>query len=126
MKNFAVAAALAALLVVLFTVTGGPETLGAHPQWAVRVGFYGIVPGVVLAIVLVRVWSTVTAARVLAAMWLCSGLAVVLGKQRFVQSFAEDAVAGRFWFLGWIALIATLTASLAVIIRKAVKQHQQA
>ena len=124
MKYFAISAGLAATLVLIFTVAGGPEALGAHPQWALKVGILGIVPGLAVGPGMVWLWSTAAAARVLAALWLASGLSVLLGKQRFVQSFAEDALAGRFWFIGWIVLIATLTATLAVIIRKLVKAHQ--
>lgn len=104
--------ALITVLFVLFclvSVLGLPAALGAHPWWAAKSGVIGSLLG---AAFVFGWWLMVKETRFLP--WIAlvslgsSTLAAVLGKQVFVASFAENAVAGRFWFFGWFGLSASL------------------
>ncbi len=54
----------------------------------------------------VALFGLLTLAALAAATW---------GKAEFAASFAEDALAGRFWFFGWIGTAAGATALLAAL-----------
>jgi hypothetical protein len=47
-------------------------------------------------------------------------LTVWIGKARFSASYAEDAVAGRMWFFGWIGIVAMLFVLVVHLIGKRV------
>ena len=106
--------ALAATLA--FTWVGGTLALGAHPWWALKVGYLGTGIGVLVWLGMralgasgrVRLALTATALLVAA-------VATGVGKARFAASFAEDAVAGRFWLIGWIAVMAAAFAVIATL-----------
>lgn len=44
-----------------------------------------------------------------------AGLVVVQGKAFFVASFAENALAGRFWFLDWFGVMAAACLTLSAL-----------
>lgn len=90
-----------------FTLLGGPEALGAHPWWAVKVGLSGTGIGLVLWIALRLAKMTGMALLGLSAAVAFSGVAMTwFGKMRFVASYGDDILAGRSWFFGWIVLMA--------------------
>lgn len=75
--------------------------LGAHPFWSdVTVPALGIVAGA--AVYLVGLWRI--RAGVIAGIAILVGAiaAARFGKQAFAASYAENALAGDFWFFGWI------------------------
>lgn len=81
-----------------------PKALGAHPWWSGDVLLYGGVPGVILALVVL--WLSNRTLWPAAAFTVLTGLAwgaATIGQMRFAASYAEDALAGRAWFFGWIA-----------------------
>ena len=102
---------IASLVVAVFFIglaaNGLTERLGAHPFWSFKVGYIGVGVGLVLYLLqaLVRLrWST-KAALYVVFVW--GAVAVtVIGKGRFAASYAEDFIAGRMWFLGWIGGVA--------------------
>ena len=50
------------------------------------------------------------------ALLVVAGVMTTIGKTNFAASYAEDALAGRFWYFGWIPLMASgfgVIASLA-------------
>ena len=47
--------------------------------------------------------------------WILAGSAAYFGKMVFVNSYAENTLAGRFWFFGWIASMAALAGLLATV-----------
>ncbi|OYX44366.1 MAG: hypothetical protein B7Z02_06350 [Rhodobacterales bacterium 32-67-9] len=103
-----ISAGLAGLLVIMAARLGIAERLGAHPFWAVKTGYIGALAGVVAGLAL----SWVPAGRALIVGALVAGiglLAAKLGAARFAASYAEDAIAGRFWFFGWIVAAAGAT-----------------
>ncbi len=114
------AAGVAFVCIVSFALAGGTQALGAHPRWANKVGYIGA--GFGGAIWLACILLSFNNRRVLFVASIAFGVAALatwLGKSRFVASFAEDTLAGRFWFYGWIALMAatfTFIAALAATI----------
>ncbi len=101
----------------LASILGLPEALGAHPWWAVKSGVIGSLIGAAgvtgwrLFFKDARIFPWVAFLGLPMAV-----LAAVLGKQTFAASFAENALAGRFWFLGWFGLSACLFALLATLL----------
>lgn len=99
-----------------FTWAGGMLALGAHPWWAMKAGYLGTAIGVL-------VWLGLRAAglrgrvrlALAATALLVAAVATGVGKARFAASFAEDALAGRFWFFGWIAVMAAGFAVIATL-----------
>ena len=99
---------IAAITTLTFAYLGGPKSLGAHPFWAIRVAIFGAAIGAVVAVLLGR----------LPRSWLILGfvtlligamISAYLGKAEFAASYAENAVAGRVWYFGWILAMAGLT-----------------
>lgn len=111
MRNLILSLAVAIAAVLIAAHLGAAERLGAHPWWAVRVAYYGILPGAVAAAALaaLRLPATVRAmlgfALLAVAFWVAH-----TGGARFAASYAEDAAAGRMWFFGWIG-----TAAMAIL-----------
>ena len=104
-----VAAALA-----LAVLAGLPETLGAHPFWARQTGLVGVAGGVAIyAIARITGLSPRRLILVGAVALAVSWLSAYFGKSIFVASYAENALAGRAWYIGWfvVAGSATLLAS---------------
>ncbi|MGB3314418.1 MAG: hypothetical protein WBB85_08390 [Albidovulum sp.] len=106
----------AVLIVYALARLGLPERLGAHPFWAVKIGWIGgaIGAGLVLALLLVR--TKITLRLIIGAIGVAAGFAVAkIGAARFAASYAEDALAGRFWFIGWICVAAALVIVLQAL-----------
>ena len=112
---------LALLLVVGAGYLGLWTWLGAHPFWGARVAIYGAPMALLLWILsrwqfdLVRIGAMVLTLGAL--------FAATRGKEAFAASFAENALAGQIWFLGWLiglgAMVAALGLSLERIWRRA-------
>jgi hypothetical protein len=119
-RSHFVALAIALVVVLGFTLAGGTQALGAHPWWAGKVGYIGVGIGAVVWLVgsVVRLggrWLVLAASGALGA----AGLAVWLGKARFAETYADDVLAGRFWYFGWIAAMAAACVLIAVLIEAA-------
>ncbi|MDF1717616.1 MAG: hypothetical protein P1U75_13225 [Antarcticimicrobium sp.] len=106
----------AALLMALAAQTGLTESLGAHPWWAAQVILLGAPAGLLLAALAalsglaagprIILFALIAAAAFAAATW---------GKAEFAASYAENVMAGRLWFLGWIGTAAGAAALLAAL-----------
>lgn len=118
-KAAAIAAAVAAAVLVAAGYLGIGQALGAHPFWAIKVVWIGVGIGAVL-FGLSRFWTTSGLVKLSIALVLLAGSAGVtmLGKARFAASYAEDFVAGRMWFLGWMALVAATFLVLALLLAR--------
>jgi hypothetical protein len=120
-RGYLVGSAIAAILVIVAAHLGVSERLGAHPYWAVRIAYLGVAAGTFVAAI-ASIWParparpairlTIAIVLLLAA----AGVAVT-GKARFAASFAEDVVAGRMWFFGWIGVAAMLFTVLFLVVR---------
>lgn len=108
-KRELVTGALTAAVLVLLAYQGVTEMLGAHPWWAFKVGYFGVIIGVVIYVVQ-SFWRGSFATKVLmiSVALLAMTVTVWIGKARFSASYAEDAVAGKMWFFGWIGIVAAL------------------
>jgi len=104
-RNLANAIIAAAILIGLAHF-GVAKSLGAHPIWAVKIGYIGVGLGVVVYSMF-WVWQGGWVAKLLtfAVLLAVASGVTYFGKMRFVASIAEDAMAGRLWYFGWIAVV---------------------
>jgi carbon starvation protein CstA len=108
---FRVTSILAVLLSVAAYIMAVPEMFGAHPWWAHKVVLFGAPVGIVIGVVL---WTL----RVPQLIRLVCGVGFLVGsfyvakygQTGFANSYAEDQLAGKLWYLGWIATSAALPA----------------
>lgn len=108
-----IAAAVAGALVAA-SLAGLPQRFGAHPWWARQTGIIGGVGGAVLWLALRRAGVSPAAQLTVAALaLLASAAAAYFGKQVFAASYAENALAGRFWYFGWFTLAGSVALLLA-------------
>lgn len=91
-----------------------PKAWGAHPYWSQSIILIGTPIG--LALAGAALFVTRAPGR-LAVAFAVLGLGAVLlaaqGKADFAASYAEDRLAGRFWYFGWIATAAMAAAALS-------------
>ncbi len=115
--NIEIATALIiAVILMAASALGLTEALGAHPFWAVKTGAIGSAVGLLIYAGLR--WAGMRPGRIA----ILGGLTLILvgfaakqGKSLFVASFAENALAGRFWYFGWFALMAALCMALCAL-----------
>ena len=106
-KRTAVALIVALLVTDALGYFGLFAQLGAHPFWDVKTAVIGSTIGVVLGLgMLWTRWPGRLAGAILLGL---AAVAAIVGKSRFVASYAEDALAGKFWFFGWIGIAAGLS-----------------
>lgn len=106
-------AAIAALVILAFVFFGGSVTLGAHPFWGMKIAYFAIAAGVLMSTLATLAGQRSQLQLVTFATLLVISIAVTLyGKTQFAASYAEDDVAGKLWFFGWIA---GLAASFSII-----------
>lgn len=108
---------IAAISVIAAAYLGLTTALGAHPFWSVSVAWIGVPIGLLLALL----GRTFGLRRSLQVLVFLIGLTVAfavasLAKERFAASFADDALAGRFWHFGWIAITAFAAAMISALI----------
>ena len=95
---------------LLLAYSGLTIRLGAHPKWAMSTALIGAAVGLLVALglgaaPLRRVISIVVAATAI----ILAGVAAYFGKEIFVASYAENGLAGHFWYYGWIGGLAGVT-----------------
>jgi len=109
---------IAGVVVSGFTFLGGTLALGAHPSWAIKVGLVGIAVGAPTWLVQHCVGATGRTVLVFDAVLFVACAAVVwFGKMRFVESYAQDVLAGRLWFFGWMAVTGSAFLLVAAMVR---------
>ena len=118
-RREAVALAGAAIVLIAAGHLGLTRALGAHPFWALKVVWVGLAAGVVIY-GLSCLWSGGWWAKlVLAGIGLGASYGVAsLGKARFAASFAEDFLAGRMWYFGWMAVSCFAFVVLALLMSR--------
>jgi hypothetical protein len=118
--------ALIAALLMSFWLTsflGLSEALGAHPWWAVKSSVIGSLIGAAgVAGWWILLKETKVLFRVALLGLLMSAFAAISGKQVFVASYAENGLAGRFWFFGWFGLYACLFALVSSLVLRRVSR----
>jgi hypothetical protein len=88
--------------------------LGAHPvAWPIKVALIGAPIGAIIAIAAGFVLPSKPARIGLFSALLIAAFGVAhYGKVEFAASYAEDQLAGKFWYFGWIATCAMATSVL--------------
>lgn len=104
-----IGAGLVAAATVLLGVTAQG---GAHPFWADQVVWIGLAVAAVLLLLANRWPSAAVGAAVLCAV--AGAASARFGKQVFAASYAENGLAGQFWYFGWIALCIGVTALIGM------------
>ena len=112
MSKAILAALLAAAAAVGFATSGLATGLGAHPFWAGSVPLMGLIAALPLFVIGLR-WP-LAGALAAGALTLAAMAAARFGKAAFAASYAENTLAGHFWFLGWIVLSGAATALIAM------------
>lgn len=125
-RSMLILSAFIALSIALgFTATGGPLALGAHPFWAAKTGYIGALVGAFGFAALGQLGMPLRNVATIAVMTLIVATACVFfGKQTFVASFAEDAIAGRFWYIGWYVAMGAATALVAALLGLSITRRQ--
>ena len=117
LRYFVIFAAVAGLLFVAH-LFGVWVALGGHPYWSASATYFGI--GIGGAISLLALWLGRDKPSL--ARWLVILFAVValvslgvstFGKREFVASYAEDRLAGSFWYFGFMAFVGGVFATCA-------------
>jgi hypothetical protein len=104
------ATALTAILAVIAASTGIATQLGAHPWWAGQVVMVGAPIGIVLGLALWGLRLNRVLRLSLAVIALAAAFGVAkYGQTGFANSYAEDQLAGKLWFMGWIATSAAVS-----------------
>ncbi|MCY1127192.1 hypothetical protein OU426_10035 [Frigidibacter sp. RF13] len=118
---------LAAILTAGAGILGVTEALGAHPFWSVKVTLMGAVLGAAIGVGMaglgMRLGTTVWLSAVIL---LAAAAAAHWGKTRFAASYAEDMVAGRLWYFGWIATLAAVCVLAQVLLGLAIGRRNKA
>lgn len=91
-----------------------PQSLGAHHFWAQKVVLIGTPIGLILSMFF-RYLSIPYLIRILlfASLTVIGYWLAMSGGQQFAASFAEDRIAGKFWYYGWIGTMTALSATVA-------------
>ncbi len=108
MRPAAIIPALA--LVALIWATDLPATLGAHPQWSGKSALIGAPIGLALAWIAAMWIAAVPRLVIFTGVTAFAAAAAFFGKRAFVASFGDSALAGQFWFFGWIGTMAGVAA----------------
>lgn len=116
LRNYLLPALIAAMAMLIGSALDLAQLLGAHPFWSHSIIMIGLLPGMILGLIIMRLpmnglsQGLLATALLLLAYWLAG-----YGKTRFAASYAEDALAGKLWYFGWIATAASTTALLSVL-----------
>jgi len=95
---------------LLLAYSGLTIRLGAHPRWAMSTALIGAAVGLLLALALSAApLRRVISMLVAAVATVLAGVAAYFGKEIFVASYAENGLAGHYWYYGWIGGLAGVT-----------------
>ena len=112
--------AAAAVVVFGLSALGLLTALGAHPNWTYTVPLLGQIPGGLLYAFGLRDRRTGLIVS-LVAIILCV-IAARIGASLFINSYAENTLAGRFWYFGWIGAVGADMAFLGLLFQRAVNR----
>ncbi len=116
MRTFIPTLAAAVILAILI---GADVTkpMGAHPWWSQKTLLFGAPIGLILATLLARVSVPVTRLAVAVVLTTLAFGVAKYGQTQFAASYAEDALAGKLWYFGWIAVGATAASLLTFLMQ---------
>ena len=118
MTNPFVAAVIAIVVVIAMAWLGLTIILGAHPiAWPIQIALIGAPIGAIIAFIAGMIVPSKTLRVIVFAVLLIAAFGSArYGQVEFAASFAEDQLAGQFWYFGWIATCAMATSLLAAIL----------
>ena len=117
--------AIAGIAILAMGQLGVYARLGAHPFWAdLTAPALGLVVGALGYAV--GIWRFRVGLIAMALVLAGAGAAAHFGKRAFVASYAENALAGDFWFFGWIALCGASVALLGMVLDRVLFQRSGA
>ena len=105
-------ALIAALLMAALIALDVTRPLGAHPWWSQRTLLIGAPIGLILATLAGLKLRPLPLTITFAIATALAFAAAKNGQTQFAASYAEDQLAGKLWYFGWIATGATLAATL--------------
>lgn len=111
---------MSAFVVLLAAYWGLTRAFGAHPFWAQKIAVIGVPLGLVIAIAFQR-RPKIKRLLGFGALLLLAAAMAHFGRLRFAASFAEDRLAGHFWFYGWIGVAAAGAAFVAALLSPRVR-----
>lgn len=112
------ATALTAIVAFIAASTGVPTQLGAHPWWAGQVIMAGAPIGIVLGLALWGLRLNRVLRLILGVIAVAAAFGVAkYGQIGFANSYAEDKLAGKLWYMGWIATSAAASLLLMAAAR---------
>jgi len=119
---------LPAVIVLAGHFAGFWILLGAHPWWSLSGADIGIAIGLATMVLLAFLsrFGKVSPLLLLlgfSALALVAAILMLNGKESFAMSYARDAVAGRFWYFGYIGFIAAVYATLAAGCEAFITRH---
>lgn len=117
MKVAGIAAyAIAGGIVIIAAYYGITRSLGAHPFWDVQIALIGAPIGLVLAVFLRALkWRWATRLLAFLVLLAIAGTAAHQGRLQFAASYAENQLAGQFWYFGWIASAACMAGLIVTL-----------
>jgi len=111
--------AMAVLVPVGMAYFGVSRSFGAHPWWDMKTALIGAPIGGIIGLILMRFALTLRLgvsllglAGAVAAAW--------YGKTQFAASFAENALAGKLWYFGWIGIAVGVSAVVMALLARRV------
>lgn len=112
-------ALFAALIMVALIALDIARPLGAHPWWSQKTLLIGAPLGLILATLLGLKLRPLPLTITFAVATALTFATAKYGQTQFAASYAEDALAGKLWYFGWIATavfsVATLTAAFTAL-----------
>lgn len=104
---------------VLMALLGVTQALGAHIWWDVTSILIGAPIGLLIAFFIAQRWPAYTKRLLLWLILLALSFAAAKwGQTTFAASYGEDALAGHFWYFGWIATGASLSGLIFSALRR--------
>ncbi|MCP4381643.1 MAG: hypothetical protein GY798_09555 [Hyphomicrobiales bacterium] len=104
-------------LPLLLGYSGANTLLGAHPWWAVSVAWIGMPIGALFAAVVLWTERARWPATGIALLFgICAAIAAHFGVLEFIASHADNRLAGRVWYCGWIATMAALAGFVILVL----------
>lgn len=89
---------------VLLALLGITKALGAHIWWDVTTILIGAPIGLLVSFLIAQKWDAYVKRMILWLILLALAFtAAKYGQTAFAASYGDDAMAGTFWYFGWIA-----------------------
>jgi uncharacterized membrane protein len=108
------AVAITAFATLAAFLTGLTTRLGAHPAWATQTLLIGAALGLIAALV-TRDLPFRLRLVAFALFTVATYAIAAYGKYQFAASYAEDVLAGKFWYFGWYATCNFAAATIATL-----------